>query len=949
MGLSASQARLLSLTSRMSDLELRGQALQNVKVRLSDEGTEASEAYSRALDKQTLTVFSGVDGDGNKTYTDATAENLTTYDPNSIIDDKQRFIKDSQGRLIVSNEVAQAYNNSGGDLETFLNGIKDADGKGYSKFESAAAKKTAVENALISTLSEQIGTAPASGVEGSGVLGSIASTDWETRKIFTQDKNVVQNTYNEQTIQTYTNTKKYTYTKTPTSTKTNLDNLSTYKDDAKTALNTAKITNYSALINNVINLRRGLESLNRTSALTSNPDKQLLVGAQVTNAKVAVDAIRYIPMHPVATGENGFSTNYSDNDIRKAVFGDSSDTARVGGPFSGTEWNANGEWVPPHNAPDGHQVEGYYKQIIGGNKQIILNDLKNSLTPMLTTAGGALSNIFNTKFAGNTDVLNKISNAISGAQSDTQTFYAKKITDYENEWPNFTGHAVEHEDDWNEGDFSFSEGFHRDYYSGAKTLAQNSNNIYMSYKDTDTWFYDSNQVLKTFLNFFDARCAGLDGKASTSASTYTSSISSDKTYRRNYGGTSEAGSYNDTDTDNNGISDGYMSYVSGLIDAIDIDGLKTSLGDLLYTQSGNTILTDSDGPAITGDPVRTPRGDHDVVQPDGEKTQQSSSDVLASTALPALPADSRYDKPEIQGQSVTDPAERVPGSQITTASVDSAPDASGVITTTVTEETPMQIVTNTPITITTATLVTTLERTPYKTYANDMVDTDNSGSNVDEMRESLQAINDTLGEIGSSFTDSQLATYISAEQGLIQVCMGYTNDNTITSTEAQDIKATLEGISINNLRSYISSGTIAETYDYDKYAAQYYEAVFYEIKDNGGCNPQSDDNLKSSAWLQANIDNGTIFLYTKNNKGVFENVSWASGDPTLVEETDDRDVAKAEAEYKVTMSRIETKEKQIDNQMKQIDTEHTATQTEMESLSKVINKNIDRTLKMFDA
>ena len=105
MGLSASQGRLLSLTSRMSDLELQAQTISNAKIRLSQESSQASNDYSQALDKQVLTVF---DAD-NKAYKNATVANLTGYNGVSDIT-KQRYVKDSAGRMIVSKKIEQAFN-----------------------------------------------------------------------------------------------------------------------------------------------------------------------------------------------------------------------------------------------------------------------------------------------------------------------------------------------------------------------------------------------------------------------------------------------------------------------------------------------------------------------------------------------------------------------------------------------------------------------------------------------------------------------------------------------------------------------------------------------------------------------------------------------------------------------------------------------------------------------
>lgn len=121
MGLAASQSRLLSLTARLSDLELQAQSISNSKIRLADASADASQAYEVALSKEKLTVVSGYDKNG-VTYSDATAHNLTTY--NALYStDKQRFLKDSYGRVILNENVSKSFGDSHGDLEAFLNGL----------------------------------------------------------------------------------------------------------------------------------------------------------------------------------------------------------------------------------------------------------------------------------------------------------------------------------------------------------------------------------------------------------------------------------------------------------------------------------------------------------------------------------------------------------------------------------------------------------------------------------------------------------------------------------------------------------------------------------------------------------------------------------------------------------------------------------------------------------
>lgn len=119
MGMSASQARMLSLTSRLSDLELSAQSISNSKIRLADQAEAASREYSEALDKQKLTAFSGVDNNGNSSYVDASVYNLTTFGAISSTD-RQRFVKDQAGRVLVMDNVGAAYNDAAGNLAAFL-------------------------------------------------------------------------------------------------------------------------------------------------------------------------------------------------------------------------------------------------------------------------------------------------------------------------------------------------------------------------------------------------------------------------------------------------------------------------------------------------------------------------------------------------------------------------------------------------------------------------------------------------------------------------------------------------------------------------------------------------------------------------------------------------------------------------------------------------------------
>lgn len=121
-----------------------------------------------------------------------------------------------------------------------------------------------------------------------------------------------------------------------------------------------------------------------------------------------------------------------------------------------------------------------------------------------------------------------------------------------------------------------------------------------------------------------------------------------------------------------------------------------------------------------------------------------------------------------------------------------------------------------------------------------------------------------------------------------------------------------------------------------------------------------EDGLMNSAdWLQYALESGAITLERANFENPTEkgtglaNVKWTSIIYTnaldISEETDEAAITKAEAEYESKTKDIEAKDKQYDNMLKLLDTEHSALQSEYDSVKTIISKNTERTLKMYSA
>ena len=128
MGISASQARLLSITSRMNDVEYKSQQISNTKVRLADEAEQVANAYTKALNKTKLT-FSTYDKDHGSMKVDLNSNNLAnlkTIDENGNSVQRFRLIK-ADG----SNQEVALY-----DAKTNPFGAKFTESQLYEMLES---------------------------------------------------------------------------------------------------------------------------------------------------------------------------------------------------------------------------------------------------------------------------------------------------------------------------------------------------------------------------------------------------------------------------------------------------------------------------------------------------------------------------------------------------------------------------------------------------------------------------------------------------------------------------------------------------------------------------------------------------------------------------------------------------------------------------------------------
>ncbi|MBO6087084.1 hypothetical protein J6P92_01905 [bacterium] len=114
MGMSASQARLLSITSRLSNNELRAQNITNAKLRLDTRADAIGNAYIEALNSQQL-MFVNYDDNGDALKVNLTPAVLYDYAPMK----NQYMLVNQANKFLISYTDKQNFENTD-DLAGFL-------------------------------------------------------------------------------------------------------------------------------------------------------------------------------------------------------------------------------------------------------------------------------------------------------------------------------------------------------------------------------------------------------------------------------------------------------------------------------------------------------------------------------------------------------------------------------------------------------------------------------------------------------------------------------------------------------------------------------------------------------------------------------------------------------------------------------------------------------------
>jgi hypothetical protein len=131
--------------------------------------------------------------------------------------------------------------------------------------------------------------------------------------------------------------------------------------------------------------------------------------------------------------------------------------------------------------------------------------------------------------------------------------------------------------------------------------------------------------------------------------------------------------------------------------------------------------------------------------------------------------------------------------------------------------------------------------------------------------------------------------------------------------------------------------------------ADFYNMLYNQLCLNGAsADTNKQQMVTDKEYLSNALKNGQLFISSLNTDGYFYGGAYTlSGYVTEV--TDEDAIARAEAEYTVTKSKLNYKEETLELEMKNLDTEISALTTEFDTVKSLISKNIEKVFTLFSS
>lgn len=131
----------------------------------------------------------------------------------------------------------------------------------------------------------------------------------------------------------------------------------------------------------------------------------------------------------------------------------------------------------------------------------------------------------------------------------------------------------------------------------------------------------------------------------------------------------------------------------------------------------------------------------------------------------------------------------------------------------------------------------------------------------------------------------------------------------------------------------------------DARLSAFYDALLNQICTGGW---SENNEIKDNSYLQQMLQNGMMHITALSDDCFYYQKNYATWS-YVAEVSDDKEIAKAEAEYKTQKEKLNLKEQKLDLKMKNLDTEITSLTTEYDTVKNLISKSIEKSFKRYNA
>lgn len=136
-----------------------------------------------------------------------------------------------------------------------------------------------------------------------------------------------------------------------------------------------------------------------------------------------------------------------------------------------------------------------------------------------------------------------------------------------------------------------------------------------------------------------------------------------------------------------------------------------------------------------------------------------------------------------------------------------------------------------------------------------------------------------------------------------------------------------------------------EEIDQDYYVSEFYSILFNTICQNGW---YENEYVDDKDYLDNAIKTGQLFVVSRGTDNYYYQERYVQiNGGHIMENTDSDAIAQAEREYITKKNKINTKEEELEIQMKQLDAEISSLTTEYDTVKSLISKNVEKTFTLF--